>query len=170
MKTLLILRHAKSSWEDAGLKDHDRPLNPRGVRDAPRMGRLIVELDLVPDLILSSTAVRARSTAELVAEELEPTPEIEDVRALYFAAADDYLEVLREHAGDAERVMVVGHNPSLTTLVTRLTNALERMPTAALAHVELDIDDWAELDKDTPGELIDVWRPKELEDRKELDD
>ncbi len=163
MKTLLVLRHAKSSWDDPGLRDHDRPLNPRGARDAPRMGKLIVEEDLVPDRILSSTAVRALSTAELAASEFDRGVEIESTRDLYLASPHTYLEVLAELAGDAERVMVVGHNPGITALVTLLSGVCEEMPTAALAAIELDIERWEELNEVGRGRLLGFWRPKALD-------
>lgn len=162
MKTLLVLRHAKSSWDDPNLRDHDRPLNPRGVRDAPRMGRLLVEEDLVPDLVLSSTAVRAVATAELALGVMENAPKIETTRDLYHASPDTYLEVLAARADRAARPMVVGHNPGITALVTRLTGICEEMPTAALAAVELDIGSWDEIPSATGGRLVGFWRPKDL--------
>ena len=162
MKTLLILRHAKSSWDHPGLRDHDRPLNPRGKRDAPRMGRLIAGRDLVPQRIVSSTALRARTTAALAAAEFDEEIEIETTRRLYGARPDGYIDIVEESGGEAERVMVVGHNPGITALVTRLTGAVEYMPTAALAVVELDIDDWAHLGRAEEGRLVAFWRPKAL--------
>lgn len=162
MKTLLVLRHAKSSWEDTELKDHERPLNPRGVRDAPRMGQLLAAEALVPDLVLASTAVRAVSTAELAMGVIEDAPEIEGTRDLYLASPHDCLEVIEARGGDAERLMVVGHNPGITALVTRLTGVCEEMPTAALAVVELDIDDWSEIGSAGRGRLAAFWRPKDL--------
>lgn len=163
MKTLLVLRHAKSSWDDSGLKDHDRPLSPRGVHDAPRMGRLIASEDLVPDAIISSTARRALATAELAAGAMPDAPEIETTRELYLALPHSYLDVLADRAGAAERVMVVGHNPGISALVTRLTGEAEEMPTGALAVVELDIDDWADVHEAKRGRLVGFWRPKELD-------
>lgn len=163
MKTLLILRHAKSAWDDPGLKDHDRPLNHRGVHDAPRMGRLIVEEDLVPERVISSTAVRAESTAELATGMMDPPPEIETTRDLYLASPHTYLDVLADYAGDAGVAMVVGHNPGITALVTVLTGELEEMPTAALAVVELEIDDWTDIHRAATGRLVGFWRPKELD-------
>ncbi|MDH3733158.1 MAG: histidine phosphatase family protein [Gemmatimonadota bacterium] len=162
MKTLLIFRHAKSSWDDPGLRDHDRPLNPRGVRDAPRMGRLIVDEDLVPERIISSTAVRAHSTAELAAGVMSTSPEIETTRELYLASPHSYLDALADYAGDADPVMVVGHNPGITALVTVLTGELEEMPTAALAVVEVEIDDWRDVERADGGRLVAFWRPKDL--------
>jgi len=162
MKTLLILRHAKSSWDDTELKDHDRPLNPKGVRDAPRMGQLVAAEDLVPDLVLTSTAVRAMSTAELSMGVIDGAPEIESTRDLYLASPHDYLEVIEAKGGKADRLMVVGHNPGITALVTRLTGVCEEMPTAALAVVELDIDEWSEIGSAGRGRLLAFWRPKDL--------
>ena len=162
MKTLLILRHAKSSWDHPGLRDHDRPLNPRGRRDAPRMGRFLVERDLVPERIVSSTAVRARTTAELAAGEFDPEVEIETTSDLYLASPDNYVDVVEAMGGAEERLMVVGHNPGITALVWHLTGDGEHMPTAALAAVELDIDDWPELGSARRGRLIGLWRPKAL--------
>ena len=162
MKTLLILRHAKSSWDQPGLRDHDRPLNPRGRRDAPRMGRFLVARDFVPDRILSSTAVRARTTAELAAAEFGRDVEIETTSELYHASPDAYVDVVEAMGGAEERLMVVGHNPGITSLVWQLTAEGEYMPTAALAAVELDIEDWAELGSARRGRLVGFWRPKAL--------
>ncbi|MDE2719548.1 histidine phosphatase family protein [Candidatus Palauibacter polyketidifaciens] len=162
MKTLLILRHAKSSWDHPGLRDHDRPLNPRGRRDAPRLGRFMAEQDLVPDRIVSSTAVRARTTAELAAAEFGADVEIETTYDLYGASPDGYIEVAEAMGGTAERLMLVGHNPGITSLVWHLTGEGEYMPTAALAAVELDIDDWTELRSARRSRLIGLWRPKAL--------
>jgi phosphohistidine phosphatase len=161
MKTLLVLRHAKSSWDYAELSDHDRPLNKRGMRAAPRMGRLIVEQNLIPDLILSSTAVRARTTAELLADECEPPPAIDYLPSLYGAGPHGYLEAASEAACEGERIMVVGHNPGIELLVTVVARVRERMPTAALAHIELDIDEWEDAGE-AQGRLVRLWRPKEL--------
>ncbi|WP_419163467.1 SixA phosphatase family protein [Candidatus Palauibacter sp.] len=162
MKTLLILRHAKSSWDHPRLSDHDRPLNGRGNRDAPRMGRLLVDRDLVPERIVSSTAVRARSTAELAAAEFDREVEIETTRRLYLASPDSYVEVVETMGETAERLMVVGHNPGISALVMGLTGEVEFMPTAALAVVDLDIGDWADLGSAERGRLIAFWRPKAL--------
>ena len=112
MKTLLLVRHAKSSWDHPGVDDHDRPLNARGRRDAPEMGRRLAERGLVPDRILSSTALRARTTAQLIAEGLgfDVDRIILDER-LYAASADEVLRVIGEIDGDVGTAMVVGHNP-----------------------------------------------------------
>lgn len=161
MKTLLILRHAKSSWDDDDLADHDRPLNKRGKRAAHRMGRLLDEEALWPDLILSSTAERAATTALLVTEAGGFGGEINYLRELYGAGPPDYIEAVTELGGVADCVMVVGHNPGLEMLVQELTGEWHRMPTATLVSVTFPIDDWSELET-AEGELAGVWRPKEL--------
>lgn len=162
MKTLLILRHAKSSWKDESLPDHDRPLNKRGKEEAPRMGRLIRELDLIPDLIISSTARRAQTTAKLVAEEAGYDGEIILLRDLYAAAPEAYLEALETVGDKFQRVMVVGHNPGLEELVEALTGEYQPMPTAALAQVSLPIEGWSELNDEVEGKLSGFWSPKSL--------
>ena len=162
MKTLLILRHAKSDWNNSRLSDYERPLNKRGQQDAPRMGQLLRDEDLVPDLIITSSAERARTTAELVAEACGYEADIIYTRRFYHAAPDAYLEALRGLGKGQERIMVVGHNPGMEYLVELLTDVRERMPTAALAQVALPIEQWAELDEETMGELVNLWRPKEL--------
>ncbi|HEX6383989.1 MAG TPA: histidine phosphatase family protein [Anaerolineae bacterium] len=164
MKTLLILRHAKSSWDNANLSDHDRPLNERGQRDAPRMGRLLRDRELVPDLIITSTAERALATAEAVALASDYDGEIKYTRRFYHADPETYLEVLQTVPNKYERVMIVGHNPGMEELVEQLTGQAERLTTANIAHVELPVSSWKELMDETEGELIDLWRPKELKE------
>lgn len=162
MKRLLVLRHAKSSWKDQNLADFERPLNKRGKKDAPRMGQLLTDLDLVPDLIITSAAVRARQTADAVAFNSGYEAEIEATRELYMAMPDDYVEMLNQVPDSNTLVMVVGHNPGVEDLVHDLSDQWERMPTAALAFIELDVDSWQSLDLHSPGKLLNIWRPKEL--------
>ena len=160
MKTLLIMRHAKSSWSAPGKSDFDRPLNERGRRTAPIMGQFIREKGFVPNLILSSTAARAKSTAELFADHSGYTGEIAFEKQFYLAHPDTYIEVLSWQDSPGA-IMVIGHNPGLEQLVYDLTGESESMPTAAIAHVDLPIDKWSEIIS-AQGELIDLWRPKEL--------
>jgi phosphohistidine phosphatase len=162
MKTLLVLRHAKSSWKYTHLADFDRPLNKRGKRDAPRMGALLKQEEIVPDLIISSSAERALATAESVALACDYDSEIQTTRQLYHAWPEAYIEVLNSVPNDHQRVMVVGHNPGIESVVEELTGGWIRMPTAALVHISLDIDDWSELDLDSTQEVVDYWWPKEL--------
>jgi len=162
MKTLLILRHGKSSWANVYLADHDRPLKARGKRDAPRMGRLLREEGLTPELIISSTAERALATAELAALACDYEGEIEATRDFYHAAPEEYVERLQALPDEVERVMIVGHNPGMEELIAELTGEEERFPTAALAQVALPVERWQHLDEATEGKLVNLWRPKEL--------
>ncbi len=162
MKTLLILRHAKSSWKDSSLTDYDRPLNKRGKQDALRMGRFVLKQGLVPDRIISSTAKRARKTATAVAKANHCEDKVELTSEFYHAGLGAYLAVLQNVPDADQRVMVVGHNPGMEALVAHLTGRMETMPTAALAHLGLPIDQWAELDYEVQGELLHLWRPKAL--------
>jgi phosphohistidine phosphatase len=161
---LLVLRHAKSSWKKPGLDDHDRPLNKRGKGDAPRMGRLLAHRGLVPDVILSSTAVRARTTAAEVARHCGFHGDVQTSERLYLAEPADYLAVLARLRDNPRTAMVVGHNPGLADLVHLLSGAPVRMPTAALAHIALHIERWSQLRSGVRGELLDLWLPRELPD------
>ena len=162
MKTLLVLRHAKSSWANATCPDVERPLNERGKRDAPRMGRLLADESLVPDAIVSSTAVRARATSEAVAITAGFGGEIRLADELYAADASDYIGCIRAWPDTERRVLIVGHNPTVEELIQYLTGEDERMPTAALAQISLDVERWADLEPDGNGRLINLWRPRDL--------
>ncbi len=162
MKTLLILRHAKSSWNYPELSDYDRPLNSRGKRDAPRMGKYLRQQSLIPDRILTSSAKRARKTANKVAKSCDYTGKVKKIEAFYDAVPGVYFEVLQGLPDKYQCVMVVGHNPTMERLVNHLTGQIERMPTAALAHIELPIQHWDALDLYTKGTLVNLWTPKTL--------
>ncbi len=162
MKTLLVLRHAKSSWKYPELSDYDRPLNSRGKRDAPRMGKYLRQQGLIPDRILTSSAKRARKTANKVAKSCGYTGKVKKIDAFYEAVPGVYFETLQALPDKYQRVMVVGHNPTMERLVNYLTGEIERMPTAALAHIDLPIQQWDALDLDTKGTLVNLWTPKTL--------
>jgi len=163
MKTLLVMRHAKSSWKEAEQADEQRPLNKRGQRDAPRMGRLLRETGLVPQAILSSTAERARQTALAAAEASGFEGEIQFEASLYAAPAENYLALLHALPAELQTVMVIGHNPGIEALVADLTGEDEHLSTAAIARLELPIERWADLNSQTEGHLETIWRPRELE-------
>jgi phosphohistidine phosphatase len=164
MKTLLLLRHAKSSWKEQDLPDHDRPLNKRGKNDAPRMGKLLKDEDLIPDLIVSSTAVRAKKTAELVAKACKYKGKIVLDHSLYGAEPGAYVKILEGLSDKNMVALVVGHSPSVEETVGLLTGSLDViMQTCALAQISLPIQDWGELKKQKiKGKLLKVWKPKEL--------
>jgi phosphohistidine phosphatase len=162
MKTLLVLRHAKSSWNDSALGDHERPLNERGRRDGPRMGQLIRDYGLTPDVVISSDAARAQLTAQAVAEAARYAGEIRLDPRLYLASPADILVVIRTVREDASTIMIVGHNPGLEELVEQLTGERQDMPTASLAQIVLPIDRWRELKSSSRGTLEGHWRPGDL--------
>ncbi len=162
-KTLLLLRHAKSSWSDSSLDDHDRPLNRRGQAAAPRMGRLVKEHSLLPDLIIASSAVRAQATALAVIEAAGYDGALRSARSLYLAPASQYIELARDLDAAVQRVLMVGHNPGIETLLSELVGRRETMPTGALAALSLPIDDWLDFDLGTAASLIGFWRPRELD-------
>ena len=162
MKTLLIMRHAKSSWNYPELSDYDRPLNKRGKRDAPRMGKHLSQAGLMPDRILTSSAKRARKTASKVAKSCGYTGKVKKLGALYDTVPGVYFETLQTLQDKYQTVMVIGHNPTMEQLVNHLTGQIERMPTATLAHIELPIQHWSTLNLYTKGVLVNLWTPKTL--------
>jgi phosphohistidine phosphatase len=162
MKTLLILRHAKSSWKNLLLADIDRPLNKRGKRDAPHMGALLREQDLVPDLILSSPAVRARKTAKAVSENSGYEGEIEIHPDFYPGDPDTFIGTFYSIPDHIASVLIVAHNPGLEDLLYVLTGESARLPTSALAQVSLPVDRWLDLDDEVDGKLVNLWLVKEL--------
>ncbi|GMV18482.1 MAG: histidine phosphatase family protein [Myxococcales bacterium] len=159
MKTLLLMRHAKSSWDD-DVADHDRPLNARGERSAPQMAALLVGEKLQPDLILSSTALRARSTALSVAEAFAWKPEVRLMRSLYMADPAGILAEIASTPAAVGCLLVVGHNPGMEDLVSDLSLMRQAMPTAAVAR--FGVRAWSELGSTRP-ELVHVWRPREVD-------
>lgn len=166
MKTLLLLRHAKSSRDDPSLDDHDRPLAKRGKRASRKIGRLLDREDLWPERILCSTATRAASTLRRAlktsAQREEYADSVEFHRALYTFDAGRLADLVRELGGPEASLMVVGHNPAFENLLGFLAGEYRRFPTAALARVRLKIDRWEELDAGR-GSLAGLWLPRELE-------
>ena len=160
MKTLFVLRHAKSSWDDSSLADFDRPLNDRGKKAAPLMGRIMAERDLVPEVIFSSPAVRARETASLVKKAGKLDAEILFEERIYEASPQTLKHVVAGIDDAFRSAMIVGHNPGMEGFIRLLTGRLEAMPTAALAIIDLDIARWEDLDPDR-GTLRQLIRPKD---------
>ena len=162
MKTLLVMRHAKSSWADSGQSDFDRPLNPRGIKDAPRMGNHLREQGLIPDLVLHSSALRASETARATARSAQCDASPVAVEDLYLAAPQAYLDLLHGQDDANATIMVIGHNPGIADLVEQLTGQPDAMPTAAIAHIQLAIDSWADLATNSSASLVALWRPRDL--------
>ena len=163
MKTLLLLRHAKSDRDVEGLTDHDRPLNKRGKREALTVGEYLLQCDLIPDLIMTSSAKRARKTAVRVAEACGYSGEISVLPELYDASPEEYLASLHPVSDRADRVMIVGHNPCVQDLVELLAGEECRMVTCAVARIDLDVPSWHALSVQTRGSLISLWRPTRIE-------
>jgi phosphohistidine phosphatase len=154
MKTLVLVRHAKSAWGDPSLADHDRPLNDRGRRDAPEMGRRIRERGITPGVILSSTAVRARTTAEAIAEELGAAAGTLTLdERLYGSSPETILDVVAELDDDLTTALVVAHDPGMSDLAYRLSGEIEHMPTCAVAEFRFAAWSWAEIADAEPVEV-----------------
>jgi phosphohistidine phosphatase len=147
LKYLTLVRHAKSSWDKPGLPDHARPLNKRGRHDAPKMGQRMAEWGMDPDLIISSPAVRAISTAEAVAEEIGYSPtDIVTEQRVYGADESDWLEIIQGLDDSLEHVMMVGHNPGLTEVVNALSpDPIGNVPTCGVVAFEFEAQMWAEI-------------------------
>ena len=160
MKTLLLLRHAKSSWKNVTLEDHDRPLNKRGSREAPQAGEFLRESVLVPDSIVSSSALRAKSTASLVGEICGRQVFVSIDPRIYLADLDTLITVVQNCSSVVQRLLVIGHNPGLEQLVEKLTGEYRELPTTALAHISLPISSWDDLRNFTEGTLVCLWYPK----------
>jgi phosphohistidine phosphatase len=164
MRTLLILRHGKAANDEAGL-DRDRALTKRGKREAEQMGQRLRDSDLVPDRIITSSALRARDTARRVAAESGFRGAIDELDELYLAEPEAYITATKRLADeDAERVLVVGHNPGLEALALLLTGEPTSLPTAGLIVCALPIAGFSELSLEVSGKLTRFERPKGLED------
>jgi phosphohistidine phosphatase len=162
MKTLLIMRHGKSSWKHKELEDHERPLSKRGLRDSHLMGEVIHEKELIPQVILVSSAVRTTQTAQIFCESIGYQGETTSLDSLYLAESDGYIAELKKLPDSIERAMIIGHNPGLEYLLQELSGQIEALTTSVIAFISLSIDHWADLDNKSPGELIEIWHPKEL--------
>lgn len=161
MKQLLVMRHGKSDWS-AGTRDHERPLNPRGVRAAGTMGRVLTTIGLVPDLVLSSTATRARTTAELVAEAGGWSAPIEDTPAFYECAVDGVMARLARVPDEVERLLVTGHMPTWGGLVQVLTGASVAMRTATVAVIDMHLGSSWDHGEMMAGQLVTLLQPRSM--------
>jgi phosphohistidine phosphatase len=161
MKTVLLLRHGKSKRGPEYATDFERPLAKRGRRDAVRMGEFLVEQDLVPDLILSSPAERARATAMRCAEAAGCPDAVRFERSLYGGGEQAYLSLLWALEDTVSRVLFCAHNPDLEMVVEGLGHRYVRLPTAALARIDADAERWVELFR-VPRRLVWVQYPREL--------
>lgn len=162
MKNLLLMRHAKSSWKDASLPDHQRPLNKRGQRDAPRMGKFLQEEGVALDAILCSTAVRARQTAEGFLQEYTFEGEVQYFDDLYGANPETIIALLKQLHESVAAAMVIAHNPGLDDFLGMMCDEYGHMPTASIATVEFSVEAWSDLRESTRGKLVEFWIPREI--------
>lgn len=169
MRTLYLLRHAKSSWADATLADHDRPLAPRGIRATPYVADHLRAEGIAPDLLLCSSARRTRETLDLLGDAVPADCDVRVDEGLYGMSVEALLEWLRALPDSAHGVMVIGHNPALEQLALLLATAGElrdrvarKYPTAALATLEASIDGWPDLAAGC-AQLTGFVRPKDLD-------
>ena len=161
MKTLYLLRHAKSSWDDRSLKDFDRPLNERGLKAAPRIGAYMRKEKIRPETILSSPALRAKQTTTLVCEAAGLTSLVNFDERIYEASAPRLFEIVAGFADHLGTAMMVGHNPGFEELLSALTGESQRMSTAALACIELNVEKWSDITANS-GRLKWLVKPKDL--------
>ena len=163
MKTLVIIRHGKSSWKYPELKDHHRPLKQRGVNNAFSVAAELIKLGVKPDLFLSSPAVRALDTAIILATNMAyPLNKIQTENTIYEASVHELLDVLADVDNQYETVFLFGHNPGFTSLVNRLQGeSIINLPTCGTVGIELPFDDWKQI-KNEPGNQLFNLIPREL--------
>jgi phosphohistidine phosphatase len=152
-KEVLLVRHAKSSWDDPSLDDHDRPLNDRGLRNAPEMGTRLHGCSVRPDLWISSTALRAITTAEIIAEQVVfPIDQIQRTKDLYHASATELQEFIGELDDQFGTAILFGHNPGMTSLVANLYGLpIDNLPTCGVVHLQFDDDNWSAVSSAPPA-------------------
>jgi len=161
MKKLVIIRHAKSDWEDTSLDDYDRPLNERGLNDAPFMGKFLHEKGLKPDLVMCSPAVRAIKTAELIAKEVEYEKIICPNQYIYEAFVNTLQDIVSFIHDDNDTVFLVGHNPGVSALAYMLSELKQSVPTCSTIEIDFDCDSWMDVSKEN-STLISYDSPKKL--------
>ncbi|MGH2574965.1 MAG: SixA phosphatase family protein [Ignavibacteria bacterium] len=147
MKTLYLVRHAKSSWKEPGLDDAERPLNKRGKRESPLMGKLLRKNKEVPDLLVSSSAKRAFSTAKRFSKGLKyPVKKIIKDKQLYMADTDDFINVIKNTDNSIESLMIISHNPGITSFANYISvSDIDNIPTCGVVRIDFDIESWEEI-------------------------
>jgi phosphohistidine phosphatase len=169
----MILRHAKSSWKDPTLQDSDRPLKKKGKKAAKKLGAYLVENKLIPEVILSSSAKRALQTSQILIESFSDKVELYDIDIFYgdhFAGGDliekekIFEKFICDFGGQAERLMIVGHNPDMENFLYGFIGKFYEFSPCAMAVVELEIDHWEDARAYTKGKLVDFWEPKPAKD------
>jgi phosphohistidine phosphatase len=163
MKNLLIMRHAKSDWGSSSMSDFERPLNKRGFASAPLMGRELINKKRIPELIISSPALRAKTTAELLASVIDYNRAIQFEKNFYFGYIDEIIQLVRKTDNSLRSIMIVGHNPTLEYLLEELLiqQVAYSFPTAAIASINFEIEKWEAVSKNS-GTLEWLIVPKEI--------
>jgi phosphohistidine phosphatase len=161
MKKLVIIRHAKSDWDDTSLDDYDRTLNERGLKDAPFIGKFLYKKGLIPDFMLSSPATRAITTAELIAKEVGYQKAITPNQYIYEAYVNTLQEIVSFIHDDNDTVFLVGHNPGVSSLAYMLSDLKESISTCATVEIDFDCDSWMDVSREN-STLISYDFPKKL--------
>ena len=162
MKRLFIIRHAKSSWDDSTLDDFNRPLNERGLKSAPFMGKLLKEKNISPDAIISSPAKRTTQTAELIAKEIGFSKPITMNPYLYDAYVTTLQETISYIYDDNDTVFLVAHNPGVSALAYMYCDMKENLPTCAVVEIEFDCNSWMDVSKEN-ARLVSYEYPKKYQ-------
>lgn len=158
MKSLIVLRHGNSN-NPSGTADFDRALTHQGTEEAARTGKILAQRDLTPDLIVTSTANRAQTTARLVAESCNYTGDIIPSDQLYLPTQEHILATIRGISEDHSRVVLVGHNPGFGLFASKFGNGVFHFPTCAWSHIEFDIEHWGEISQTATSASLDFWHP-----------
>ncbi|WP_111670569.1 SixA phosphatase family protein [Algoriphagus litoralis] len=154
MKKIILIRHAKSAWDNPFLNDHDRPLAERGLTDAPKMAKRLKKKGIIPDLMISSTALRASETAKITAKILDyPSDKISFDKNLFHASANEILKIIRMQKDSVNTLFVFGHNPGFNELITHLGGKLENLPTSGQFGFKLNATHWSDINSSRVG----VW-------------
>ncbi len=162
MKTLLLMRHAKSSWKNTEVADHERPLKKKGRKDTVLMAKQLKKKDLIPDLIYSSSAIRATETLEILLDSLKFDGKAKVKDVLYMAEPETIIDKINSVDDDVDKLLIIGHNPGLESLTQVLGDKIDALPTGAIAVIILPINKWSELSTETEGELANLWTPAEF--------
>lgn len=168
MKTLMLMRHGKSSWKNGQIDDHERPLKKRGRKDTKRVAKWIAKKGLTPDLILCSSAVRARQTVEVIHKALAYEGETRICQDLYEAEPQDYVAILKLLDDRYKKVLIVAHNPAIETYLRHIDEDIQSVPTAGLGYLTLTLDSWQALSLQTMVEFVGFIKPKALKNKTDL--
>jgi phosphohistidine phosphatase len=161
MKTLILMRHAKSSLDSKNKEDRDRPLSKKGKKNAFAMAKVLEETERIPEVILASAAARARHTSEILTEALHFRGDMHYLNSLYQGEVENYLNEIQQVSDSVDTLLVIGHNPILESFLQMLSGKVEALPTASLAFLQLPIASWGELNLETEGQLLEIRTPKD---------